>query len=798
MSRSSRSIARSRSRRPHGRILILRLAGVLAIAFAPLVIASAVYASYVFVAALQGAGMPNGTISGLGVRAPATIVRDARGIPHIRAANEHDALFLEGYAQATDRLFQMDLYRHLVSGRLTELFGSRALEADERARTYDIDGIANGQLAALPRADRENLQAFADGVNAAMRTLPPAPEFRALFYRPAPWTPKDSLLTSMATVVTLADSWYDVAARVATVDALGPAGKDAFFPISDPKYDSPTTSRVPAPVAPVPALTVPYPNPSPLVVSERDARAGAGSNEFAAGAALTTTHRALLANDPHLELHIPGAWWLVDVETPAYHVAGASLPGVPGVVLGHNAHLAWGATNATVATVSIYRERFKSASSDEYLAGATWQHAQHRRETFRVRFASPVVRDYLRTRHGFIFQDRGPDKLAATWSADVDRRSALPAIDALLRAVNAAQAFAALELYPGPPQNFVVADDKGRVGYLLAGEIPIDDAWGLSAHDGATSPAAALPNVPFARLPQVRPGPHAFVFTANNRTYGAGYPYRLSAAFAPPYRAAQIARDLARPPYDIARFQSVQADVTSPAEAELARFATAALERAHADGDPKLRSSVLALRAFDGRVDGDSQGAVVVTALRYAAVERLATMHLPHDIALGYLSAASNDGFVVLLRMLRARPHGWVPRDDVDGFLVAAFQTAVANLTKYHQLDESWRDFGARIAQHPLASLGFRVWNGSLFPGYGDGFTPHVQGPASTQSFRAVWDVGDWSAGGMVIPLGESGEPASPHYRDAAADWIAGTLVPLPFGIAAVGPDQAQTLRLQP
>jgi len=777
--------------------MLRRIGAMLALALAPIVLVLAAYVAYVYAAVLAGASTASGTVAGLGVTAPATIVRDSRGIPHVRAANEHDLYFLEGYAQGSDRLFQLDLNRRLVSGRLAEVFGKFALQADIQARVCDVDAIATAQLAALSPRARADLDAFAAGVNQAMQTRPLPPEFRALFYQPEPWTAKDSIVASFSTVLALTDQWYDVAARSATLEALGPAAKDAFFSISDPKYDSPTTNRTVAPVAPLPPLSVPFPSASPLYLAGLEPRA-TGSNNFAAGAALTTTHRSLLASDPHLDLMIPGVWWLVDLEAPGFHAAGATLAGVPGVVLGHNAHLAWGATNGTVTTVDIYRERFKSADSDEYLAGTKWMHAEHRTETFNLRFGSPITHTYLRTRNGFVFEDRGAVKLAAAWTADLDRRSGVEAFDGLDRAADVGEALKALAAYPGPPQNFVLADDKGSAGYVLAGEIPIDDTWGLSAHDGPTSAGPVTRYVPFTALPHVPPGRNAFAFSANNRVYGAGYPYRLSASFAPPYRAAEIASDLAHGPFDVARFSAVQADVTSLGERELARFAVPALERTHAENDPDLRDALAALRDFDGRFEGSSRGAVYVTALRRAAVEHLVRLHMARPVALLYLSGFQNEAYVSVMRMLRERPHGWVPGDDFDAFIVQAMREGVAGLKKRGQSDETWSDAGARIAQHPLAALGIKFWNGPRFPGLGGAFSPHVQGIYASQSFRAVWDVGNWSAGGMVIPIGESGNPGSPHYRDLAGTWLAGNLVPLPFDDADVARDAKETLRLTP
>jgi len=790
---------RTRARGPRGARLLRRIGVLIVLAIVPFVVLAAGFAVYVALGVWAGSDEPQGRIAGTGVSAPVVVTRDTRGIPHVRARSEHDLFFTEGYLQGSDRLFQLDLYRRLVEGRLAEILGSLALDADVDARTIDVGAIAAAQLADLPPNQRANLDAFAAGVNFAMHTRPLPAECRVLAYRPEPWTARDSLAASFATVLALTDSWSDVATRAAVVSALGPRSKDAFFSISDPAYDTPTAGRTHAPVAPLPPLSLPYPTASPLYVAGLDVRAGAGSNNFAAGAALTRTRRALLANDPHLELRMPGVWWLADLWAPNFHVAGATLAGVPGIVLGHNAHLAWGATNGTVATVRVYRERFRSAASDEYRAGDRYLRAQRRVERIVVRFGRPVTRTYLRTRHGFVFADHGAIKLAAAWTADLDRRSSFVQFDGLARATTAAEGMRVLARYPGPPQNFVLADDRGNAGYALAGDIPIDDAWGLAIHDG-TREATATPerDVSAGTLPHVAAVRDALVLSANARVYGNGYPYRLSAAFSPPYRAARIAADLRIAPYDVARFSAVQADVTSLPERELAVAATAALARANADADAALRDARVALRSFDGRFASDSRGAVLVTALRRAATERIVRLHMPPELGRRYLAADGGAAFVAVMRMLREKPHGWVPHDDYDAFLVAAMRDGIGGLRARAQLDARWADVGVRTAQHPLAGFGLGMWNGARFPGLGSAYAPHVQAPANAQSFRAVWDVGNWNAGGMVIPQGESGKPGSPHYRDLAPAWLRGDLVSFPFDEAAIARARASEFELAP
>jgi penicillin amidase len=368
----------------------------------------------------------------------------------------------------------------------------------------------------------------------------------------------------------------------------------------------------------------------------------------------------------------------------------------------------------------------------------------------------------------------------------------------LWRASDVAGAYRALADYPGPTQNFVLADDHGATGYAMAGDVWLDPHWGFDAIDGPTS-ADRRPVVPFAQMPQIKPSRDALVFSANNRTYGAGYPLRLTTTFEAPYRAARIAQLLrGNRRLDVAAFSRVQADVLSLSERDIALATLAALQKKNAANDAQLRPLTDALRDFDGHYVGASKGAVYASALRIVAGARLVRMHLGPSLGQRYLNGAAGDPLMVVMRALRERPRGWVPNDDYEAFLLQAARDAVAFAHERHRDGKAWADVGARVAQHPLASLGISIWNGVRFPGNGDGFSPHVQGNSNTQSLRSVWDVGNWEAGGIVIPQGESGEPGSPHYRDGAPVWLEQTLVPLPFDDAAVAKASVETLELRP
>ncbi len=699
------------------------------------------------VVGMHVSGRVDGSVSGLALRAPVSIARDGRGVPHIVAQNEHDLFYAQGYAEGSDRLFQMDLLRRYVRGELAEVFGSAALQADEAARAVPIHAMVEGQWNALDANQREILGAFSDGVNAAMESEPLPVEFRMLAYKPAPWTPDDSLVVSMATVLDLIDDWNEVARRDRAYRRGGLAGLAARFPLTDPCYDAPVTGGLTA-IGPGPACTKRF----ALLGELGDTRRPLGSNEWAAGAGHTSTGRALLANDPHLGLRIPGVWYLLDLRAPGFHAAGASLPGSPGIVLGHNDRIAWAATNGTVATLSVF-------NAPANLDASAWQ-----TETFHVRFHGDATKRYYRGHDEFGLTTDDGRFVMVRWDAYQRPVSPLPAFLGLNRATSLEDAVKALAGYPGPTQNFALAEANGRAAYQLAGVIPNDPAWARWIHPSGDL-AQTYASVPYGALPKVAPSRDAIVWTANNKMYGAGYPLPLSAQFAPPYRAYRVAQLLrARAKYDVAYFTQMQMDVLSLPERDFAQAIGPSLR--HLDA-----TAAAQLSAWDGEMRGDSVAATIAQRIRLALTE------------------GHNGRMPVVLEALRRAP--W-PAGVLEGNAVrAAFASP-----------PPWSVAGAIPVLHAFNSLGIKALNGSVFPGNGDAFTLHMQsgtGPVyDSQSFRAVWDVGNWDAGGITIPQGESGEPGSGHYLDEADAWIAGQLLPLPYSDAAVKRATVVTETLRP
>jgi penicillin amidase len=668
----------------------------------------------------------DGTVSGLRLlHAPVSVLRDDRGVPHVTARDQHDLFFAQGYVEGSDRLFQMDLLRRFVKGELAEVLGNAALASDRRERAVPVRAIVDAQWRRLDAGSRETLGAFSDGVNAAIDREPLPVEFRILAYRPQPWSPQDSLAVSMATVLDLIDDWNAIEPRDVAYRQGGLRLLDARFPLSDPCYDAPLVRGL-AGIGPGAACR----RNVALRGELADPRAPVGSNEWAAGAARSLTGHALLANDPHLGLRIPGVWYLADLRAPGFHAAGATFPGAPGIVLGHNENVAWGATDATVASLSVFEP-------PAHLDPANWQ-----TESFKVRFRrAPVTQKYYRDRSTFGITTEGGRFVLVRWSAYEHPVSPAKTFLDLDRARSIEDALSALATFPGPTQNFVLADASGRAAYAVAGAIPDDPVWSRWFH-----PAADLrerfASVPFARLPRVAASKSAVLWTSNNKMYAAGYPLRLSPQFASPYRAYRAAELLRAPPkYDVAYFARMQMDVLSLPELELARELA-----------PRLRAldpdAAAALATWNGEMSGDSSAATLAQALRLQVTHRV--------------------------------------KNAMPSVLATARRTPAALPIASLPPAEPWSTAGAVTPLHAFASLGIAFLDGTTFPGNGDAYTLHVQYPGYSQSFRAVWDVGNWDSGGITLPQGESGEPGSGHYVDQADAWVAGRLWPLPFTQSAV------------
>jgi len=748
------------------------------------------YGGWIWISTWTGVAHGDGTVRGIPLDAATTIARDERGVPHVRASSIHDLFVAEGYAMGSDRLFQMDLTRRYVDGRLAEMLGPPLAALDHRMRRYGIRELAARVYAGTAPTERAELAAFADGVNAAAVTQPAPPEYHALFFAFEPWRPEDALAVGFATVLDLDDRPDDVIFRDYVHERLGQAGTDAFYPLTDPRYDVPTDGSPPGTVAPLPALGGAS---QAVALAPADEKPPVGSNGWAAGAARTSDGKAILANDPHLSITIPGIWYIFEGSAPGMHIAGAALAGTPGVTLGHNEHLAWGVTAGETAAMRVLKERRRG--SDQFFEGGHWISARHRTEHVGVRFSSGRDFDVLETPHGVVIRNdpASPVAYLMQWRMQTHPVSPLAPFTQLLTGRTVSDGVAAMRALPEPALNVLFVDDTGQAGYHFAGLVPLEPSWGRWAADGDAPMPAFLS---YDDAPGVDPSRNAFVVSSNNRPDGRSAP-RLAPYWPPPYRAYEVRAALTAkgaPKLTPGALGAEQSDAASPAELEFAKIVLAAAQRSQSGSDGALRPLRDALNGYvqsGGTLVPESTGATVVVALRRDMLAQLAAEHLPPQLANAY--PGTGPGFEVVLRALRERPRGWVPNDDYDAFVAASLRRVRNQLGA---TIPAFATYAAQPLEHALAAFGIELWNGPTLPGRGGSFAPAVQWNGHGQSFRALWIAGDWDAGTIDIAAGESGEPGSPHYADQATRWTQFARTPLPFSDGAVKAATRSTLTL--
>lgn len=669
------------------------------------------------------------------VSAAVTIRRDSQGVPHIEGRTLDDVFFAQGYVVAQDRLFQMELGRRLAAGELAEVIGARALEPDIESRRLRLRRLAVMHAAALPAADRAPLAAYARGVNHFIETnrakLPL--EFRLLKMDPAPWTVTDSMLIGLQMYRSMTASYQDEIIRRNVLAA----GADAAM--VQRLFPSRTGSE-------------------PLM----------GSNAWAIAGKFTKSGRPILANDPHLGFSAPSIWYQVHLKGPGLDVAGVGLPGLPGVGIGHNQHIAWGMTNLGFDVQDLYREP----------VGVP---AQQERETIRVAGGGKAEVSYLVTSHGPIMLSDAGGAFALRWTAADPGTLAYPFIE-INRASNWDEFRRALERYPGPAFNFVYADRAGNIGLQVAGRLPIRKQPGDLPQPSGAAAGEWSGVIPFAELPSVYNPPSGMIITANQNPFPKDYRYPVNGQFAPHYRVRQIEAMLTRgKAWEPAGMLRIQRDIYSPFSHFLAQQLVAAIKTRGAT-NPALVEPVALLTKWNGQMDGQAAEPLVVTLafqhLRKAVAERVA----PGQAAQLLQSAM---GPAVIEGLLRERPTDWFP--DYDQLLVRVFQDAVEE-GKRMQGDDvgKWR-YGlynqVKIDQPVLASLPyFGTWfsYGNIALS-GSSSTVKQTTPRVGPSMRFVADLADWENSLMNISTGQSGEAFSSHRKDQWPVYWRGESLPMQY-----------------
>ena len=675
------------------------------------------------------------------IEAQATVTRDALGVPHISAASEQDALFLQGFVTAQDRLWQMDAIRRLAAGELAEIVGPGALNSDREARQMRMRRVAEEHYKAIPENDRAALAAYARGVNFFIEThrgrLPI--EFTLLRYEPRPWSVVDTILSALQMESTLSSMWK-IELRKENLLAGGDRQKvEALFPVRSGSEFQP------------------------------------GSNAWAIAGSRTATGKALLAGDPHLEYSVPGTWYMVHLTAPGLNVSGVSLPGLPGVIIGHNEVIAWSVTNLQFDVQDLYVEKFDPASGSYVYRGHV-QPARPEREVIRVRDGRPEQLVTWVTRNGPIFQAQGGRYLSVRWAPAEPAGFQYPILD-LDRARNWGEFRAALARFPAPGSNFVYADLDGNIGYQAAGRFPIRVNYsGDVPVDGSFGEFEWRGFIPFEQLPSVFNPASGIIISANQNPFPEDYPYRVGGNFSSPYRANQIrARLSSRKGWSKEDTLRLQTDEYSAFHHYFAREIAAACGRRGAKGSP-LDEAAKLLRDFDGQMRNGSAAALIAELASQHVCRALAERASPgKGVVYSYEMSRA-----VVERLLRTRPPEWA--GDWDKLLVSNLANAIEEGQRIQGRDVTKWNYGLYNQlgiNHPIAGqlpLVGKYFNFGPVPFGGAPttvkqvrFVPRV-GP----SMRMVVDFSNLDRSVLNIPFGQSEQVLSRHYRDQWKSYLEG------------------------
>lgn len=780
-----------------------------------------------------------------GLEQPVRVRRDQADVTHIKASSPQDLWRALGHVHAQERGWQLEFNRRLMHGTLSEILGPATLDTDKLMRALDIRGAASRQYASLPPAAQEALRAYSEGIAAyyaalPMRNHPLAPEFLLLGTRPGgdgpAWEPEDSVGWTLMMALDLGGNWGNEFARLAMLSRLETGQLWQLMPPYPGEAPATSTDLAalyrglgvyrPQAMAAEPAERHASAPPAKEDVAHwaqslvRDAGTsdGLGSNNWVLSGRRTVSGKPLLANDPHLALGAPAIWYYTHLTSAAgqakdgsalaaIDVVGASLPGLPFVVLGRTREVAWGFTNTNPDVQDLYLEQIHSQDPGLYRTPDGWESFAMRSERIKVK-GRPDEHVTLRsTRHGPVISDVQPqyepvlDKrryaVALRWAAlDTDNRTILAGLRAN-EARSVDQLFEAFGDYHSPMQSIVAADVHGAIGFKAAGRVPLraadNDLRGVAPAPGWDARYDWQGWLPYSQTPQDDGAASGYVATANQRVTPPGYPHFLTQDWSLPYRHQRITELIeARPRHDLASMAAIQNDQQSLAAQALLPLLLRALRQAPARHALAGQAQAM-LQGFDGRMDADRAAPLVFAAW----VDELTRgIVIPRVGASSFAATYGKRDFRAGIEGIVARRDPWwcAPL-DCDAQVAQALDRALDRLQSAHGSDMArwrWGQAHAALSSHrpfgsvPVLAGIFNVRQ----PSGGDSYTVNVgqyvpsdgKAPFANRhaaSLRAIYDLSRPEASLFIYQTGQSGLALSERYSDMAQEWASGRYRPL-------------------
>ena len=758
--------------------------------------------------------------------------RDRHGIPHISAASEADLFRAQGYVHAQDRMWQMEQTRRIVQGTLSEIFGEPALSADKYIRTMGVWRSAMKETDLLWDEEKKILEWYCQGVNEYIkqRRGKLAAEFRLLRFEPKEWTPTDCVALAKFLGWAMSLNWERELLRFLFVKKLGPI-KTAELEFASCQQALDMDEQLHEVDEGQVMLTAHRLLQELEKVREfiPQTAPGQGSNCWVVSKEHTKSGHTLLCNDPHLQLTMPCSLYEQHLTCPDFNVAGAMFPGAPGVIFGHNEHLAWGVTNACTDIQDLYIERVDPSRPGQYKTDTGWQEFQIHKEVFHVKGReTPVTLEVRGTRHGPVISDLIPDieglPISLRWTGSESGHT-IHCIRSLIGANTCQEGESAFREWNTPALCLTFADTSGNISSLLVGRHPIrSSGLGMVPSQGWTGAGEWVSYVPFEEHPSCRNPEDGFLVHSNNRPVPNVLEHWYGSDFDPGYRANRILSQLH--------------EFRSPSSVEMCRlqqdtFSGFAKELVpeiirYEFKDPWERHSQQVLANWDFRLDVNSEGGLifhyVTSALLHeafkAALEDLEERYLGRS----YSPLAMDSGYRLgalsfLLKLLQSSDSSeWYGTDEEghvrnrEDFTRSAIGKAIRQIrTEMGETTRKWA--WGRVHQVRFVHILGSVWilkpivNRGPFPIGGDGTTPLMAasplGSARglvfvVPAYRSVMEVGNWDSMESVITTGQSGHPVSRMYDDQMGMWREGAYHPMPFSTEAVREMTKFVLHLEP
>ena len=777
-----------------------------------------------------------------GLQAPVRLQRDASDVTHIFATTQRDAAFAIGYTHAQERSWQLEFNRRLMHGKLSEVLGSATLETDKLMRTLGIMQAAKNQFRVMPPDMREVLNAYAAGINQFHATSSQAlpPEFHILRTQPGQWAAEDSLGWGIMMALDLGGNWGNEFARLSAAQKLPTERLWQLFPAYPGEqpatkvdlsklyaslgiYSTTTTTATAGATTTAAALAQANVAAVAAVaqapwVDELINVDGKGSNNWVVAGSHTTSGKPLLANDPHLGLGAPAIWYFARIQVkgqgaaaPESDVIGATLPGMPSVILGRTAKLAWGFTNTAPDVQDLYIEQINPANPEQYKTPTGWASFTNTPGIIKVKGQADVAYTARSTRHGPVISDAQASHgqlldlnkhvLALRWSAlDEDNRTVQAGMKAQ-KAQSVPELFAAYADYHSPMQNVVAADTSGQVAYKAVGRVPVrspaNDIKGVAPAPGWDAKYDWVGWLPYDQNPSddVKKGWYS---TANQRIHAANYPHFITSDWATPQRFDRIEALLAASPkHDAASMRRIQADTTSLATQSLlpvlqkttSTHALAAAAQAQLkDFDGNMLAGKSAPLIFATWADELARGLIIP---KLGKAKFKAMYGKRHFRGLVEQAMANDDKF-------------WCQPSSCAEQSSLALARALDRLSILYGNDPAnWRWGTAHIARSihkPLGNVPLLArWFDVTTPTGGDPWTVNVgqYWPNEAQPFhnrhaaslRTVFDLATPEQSQFMYQTGQSGLVFSSRYRDMGHDWSQVAYRPLQLQPSSLGPE---------